>query len=619
MLKFKKSLVWLLVLCLALVCVPFAAMASEGSDASALAEYVVLPDGMDESAFGTHTVTDGVNFYATLQEATQAIADAGTDGAVLYCKPDSDVGSLQHAPVVKTLTVYGNGAYVSGGAERDFDIGNTDPSGGKDITSDVTLTVKYLDGCGAWGTKATDHTVNLVFENCSNMGKVFITGTTGVLNIKMNDCAFEGVIKEAVYSNANGTIELTKVDFSNLNKAINLNHKVAGEQKIVLTDCSFTNCGNDVSADQIPVRVLSSVEGGSTALTVSGCAFSGTPEGGADILLDYGVGTATADVSGTAAHVAVEFEENVATKKEIASDQSVSTSNIVYVANINGVDYKTFAEALAAASAMTGDVTIEIYDKVTLAQNLSGSFDSIKFVGKDTDAEIYLDVQGYIMATGKTVAFEDLKLSKSVGGYVTDAGFMNLAFGVYSVDKVTYTDCTFVNGACASSGEVIFDGCTFYRSHDRYGLWVYGAADVTVSDSVFPDIRGIKLFAEGNLKVTDLTVKNTDFSAVDGKPAIVLTSGKSVTLEGNTYNSAMGVFELDLDGVPNGTPVTSDLAPTCINDNGACGVLVDGKIYTTVAQAAEVAASGSTVTLLHNSAETVVKAFRGSSYFCLHR
>ncbi len=274
------------------------------------------------------------------------------------------------------------------------------------------------------------------------------------------------------------------------------------------------------------------------------------------------------------------------------------------VAQIGGVKYATLSEALEAAKVMTGDVTIEIFDKATLNSAISGSFDSITFVGKDTDAEIYLDVQGYITATGKNVAFEDLKLSKSEGGYVTNAGFMNLAFGVYDVVSVNYTNCTFLNGACASSGEVTFTGCTFYRSHDRYGLWVYGAEETTVDGCTFADIRGIKFFSEGKLQIGDLIVKNTNFSAADNKPAIVLTSGKSVTLENNTYSSK-GVFELDLDGVPNGTAVTSDVPPTCVNDNGACGVLVDGKIYTTVAQAAEVAVSGSNVTLLFNSAETV--------------
>ncbi len=282
----------------------------------------------------------------------------------------------------------------------------------------------------------------------------------------------------------------------------------------------------------------------------------------------------------------------------------VFAEEVTASAKIGDESYATLSDALSAASRVSDEVVVEIYDKVTLNESLSGNYTSIKFVGKDTDAEIYLDVQGYITAPGKTVAFEDLKLSKSEGGFVTNAGFMNLAFGVYDVNSVSYKNCVFLNGACASSGEVTFTGCTFYRSHDRYGLWAYGDVDCTVDGCTFADFRGIKMYAEGLEKTVELTVKNTDFSAVNNKPAIVLTCGESVTLENNTYSNT-GVFELDLDGAPNGTSVESDVAPTCVNDKGACGVLVDGKIYTTVEQAAEVATSGSTVTLLHNSAETV--------------
>ncbi|MBE7034042.1 MAG: hypothetical protein E7406_07435, partial [Ruminococcaceae bacterium] len=48
------------------------------------------------------------------------------------------------------------------------------------------------------------------------------------------------------------------------------------------------------------------------------------------------------------------------------------------VAKIDDVGYDTLDEALAAASEMSGDVTVEIYDKVTLSQSLSGSYSSIK-------------------------------------------------------------------------------------------------------------------------------------------------------------------------------------------------------------------------------------------------
>ena len=277
-------------------------------------------------------------------------------------------------------------------------------------------------------------------------------------------------------------------------------------------------------------------------------------------------------------------------------------------AKIGETEYSTFGDALTAAGEMSGDVTVEVYGKVTLNTAFSGNYSSINFVGaEDTDAEIYLDVQGYITATGKKVSFTDLTLSKSEGGSITNAGFMNVAFGVYDVVEVVYTNCVFANGAYASSGNVTYTGCTFKKSWDKYGLWAYGDVNVTVDGCVFDDYRGIKMYAEGKAKTTELTVKKTDFSAlaVDGsKPAIVLTCGASVVLEKNTY-SRTGTFELDLDGDPNGTAVTSDVAPVCVNDNGACGVLVDGKIYTTVAQAAAVATEGSNVTLLYSTTDTV--------------
>ncbi len=276
-------------------------------------------------------------------------------------------------------------------------------------------------------------------------------------------------------------------------------------------------------------------------------------------------------------------------------------------AKIGETDYSTLGDALTAAREMSGDVTVEVYDRVTLNTAFSGRYSSINFVGKDTDAEIYLDVQGYITATGKKVSFTDLTLSKSEGGSITNAGFMNVAFGVYDVVEVAYTNCVFANGAYASSGNVTYTNCTFKKSWDKYGLWAYGDVDVTVDACVFDNYRGIKMYAEGKAKTTELTVKNTNFSALGGgssKPAIVLTYGASVVLEKNTY-SRTGTFELDLDGDPNGTAVTSDVAPVCVNDNGACGVLVDGKIYTTVAQAAEVATEGSNVTLLYSTTDTV--------------
>ena len=282
------------------------------------------------------------------------------------------------------------------------------------------------------------------------------------------------------------------------------------------------------------------------------------------------------------------------------------------VASVNGTKYATLDEAIKAANALTGEVTIEILGKAEYTDaspNLgSSTCTAIHFVGKTADAEFSLlrnGSNGYVSGTNAVaVTYKDLILSKPEGGHATDAGFRNIGFCTFYVGSVSYTNCTFANGAVASGSKTTYTGCTFKATHDRYGMFAYGNADVTVEDCVFDALRGIKLWAEGHEKTTALTVKNSDFSKLTQKPAVVLTSGESVTLEGNTYSDT-GVFELDLDGVPNGTPVTSTDPIICVNDNGACGVLVDGKIYTTVAQAAAVATEGSTVTLLHESAETV--------------
>ena len=304
--------------------------------------------------------------------------------------------------------------------------------------------------------------------------------------------------------------------------------------------------------------------------------------------------------------VDTEVKAGTGTTDLVVSGTVTVNENLGSVAKVGDTGYTDFSAALEAAKSTSGAVTVEIYAKVTLNENLSGNYDSIKFVGKDADAEIYLDVQGYITATGKTVTFEDLKLSKSQGGFITNAGFMNVAFGVYDVPSVSYNNCVFSNGAYASSGKTTFTKCTFYRSHDKYALWAYGNVECAVDGCTFADYRGIKMYAEGAAKTVDLTVKNTSFSSVSDKPAIVLTYGESVTLEGNTYSDT-GVFELDRDGAPNGTTVTADITDVaCMNDNyDDCGVLVDGKIYTTVADAAAVASAGSTVTLMYDATETI--------------
>ena len=520
-------------------------------------------DKVASDAFGANTVFDGTTYYETLQKAVEAVC--GTAGATLYCKPGADVGSLQHAPVTATLTIYGNGAYVSGGSERDFDIGNTDPSGGKDITADMTLTVKDLEGCGAWGAKATAHTVNLVFEDCQNMGKVFITGWTGTLNITIKDSAFEGVIKEALYSNADGAITLNNVDFSNLTKAVNLNHKATGTQTVTIDGCDFVNCGANVAADEIPVRVLSSVKGGKSTLTVSGTTFSGTPTNGADILLDYGLGETTASVTTTTANVTVEKEKNVVgiTTKVTSSTEAINFTNVLPAAKIGDVEYATLDDAVAAVADNT-ETKIALIKDVTLSSKLN--IPANKAVVLDLNGKVLTcGSDGYCIANeaGSTVTIKDSVGTGVVNGVVYNGnGTMIIDGGTYNaIGSYAILNCA---ATMTINGGVI-------NGKDSYPIYSYNEGHkLTINNvTVNGECGCINAYYAGEVIINDGTF---NFTGREGYTyhIVYVSTGTTMTINGGTFKK---VGDVDVNGEGGGG--------VCVNGTGkliVTGGTFDGAI-----------------------------------------
>ena len=292
------------------------------------------------------------------------------------------------------------------------------------------------------------------------------------------------------------------------------------------------------------------------------------------------------------------------------------------VASINGTTYETFAEALNVANALTGDVTVEVSGSVEFVNGmeLKGNYSSIKFVGTTDTATITINQSAggdYLEAHGKTVAFEDLTLAKANPAWSGNSGHMGNYFSIQG-GTATYTNCTFANGACTSGGTATYNSCTF-KNASEYGIWVYDDALVTVNGGTIDSKKGIKVYSEDELSVTStLTVENATFTEnVTAKPAVAIGYAESVTLIGNTYNNTTPVLELDsgsdadCEGIAfvakdaEGTDISATITAVDRNGNAACGVLVNGNIYTTVAEAAKDAKKGDTVTLLHASTETV--------------
>ena len=301
----------------------------------------------------------------------------------------------------------------------------------------------------------------------------------------------------------------------------------------------------------------------------------------------------------------------------------ISGEAIQCVARINNTSYASFGEALTVAKATTGDVTVQIYDAVEFVNGMElkgGNYTSITFIGKSEDAKMTINQSAggdYIEAHGKTVAFENIALAKANPKWSGNSGHMGNYFSIQG-GTATYTNCTFLNGACTSGGTATYNNCTF-KNESQFGLWVYDDALVTVNNSVVDSYKGIKVYSEGETSVTStLKVENTTFTSKLAKPAVAIGYAVSVELIGNTYNNTTDVIELDsgddadCEGITfvaqdaNGNDIASTLtAVDCSKDDARCGVLMDGKIYTSVATAADESEIGNTITLLYDTEETI--------------
>ncbi len=251
-------------------------------------------------------VSDGTNYYPTLAAALKGVL--GTD-ASLWCKAGADLGQLTHGDVSADLTIYGNKAKVTSG-EHDMAIDTYQL-----LKEDITVNVYSLDGIAAWGQRNTDYTANLNFYNCDDMNRVYLSGSKGVNNINLNNCSFNGTSPCSVYSNANGTVNVTGCTFTNVMAPVNINQKGDGDKVVNVTDCEFIDCATtDIVGNAIvyaaPVRVKS--ETTAVALNVDACTFTystGKEAANGDILIGDGrVGDVSEPVALTVTNTAAEVQ-----------------------------------------------------------------------------------------------------------------------------------------------------------------------------------------------------------------------------------------------------------------------------------------------------------------------
>lgn len=336
---------------------PMTAFAGEKSSGQ-----ITLPSGVTEESFGENTVYYNGEYFATLPNALEAVYKSSPSAtAKVYCKPGADVGKMTHGHVADDIDIYGNGAYVSGG-EYDIEIdtykynretGRQDNANGKFLDKDITVKIVDLDGIAAWGQRNTKYTINLIFENCKNMNRVYFTNGAnqeGKINVSLNNCSFEADkgshANTSVYSNASGNIEINNTLFKDILVGININHKAKGVQNIKIENCIFEDCallektqGTNVKTYAAPVRIVAQ-DGATSNLTANNVEFKYSPgkanSGNGDILLGDGrvdaaekQGKVTLAMANTEADVMVQEAKYYGDNLGNATDTSKATTTDV--------------------------------------------------------------------------------------------------------------------------------------------------------------------------------------------------------------------------------------------------------------------------------------------------
>ena len=253
---------------------------------------------------------------------------------------------------------------------------------------------------------------------------------------------------------------------------------------------------------------------------------------------------------------------------------------------VGGTSYNSFSEAVDVAKPdESGVITYEISGKVDVTDTgwvqvaKAGLTDlsKVAFVGITDDAEICITGDLAILADQKydiDVSFTNLKLSKPNPTYGGDYGHSTNYFTCWlrntgaAENTVTYTNCTFPNGVCNNQyGKTVFNNCKFTNNTAGLSnLWNYGG-ETKVEECTFTGTRGIKMYNEGTLQnPPSIEIKNTNFTGMTEKAAIVVSKAANVTL--NTVGATdctMGLLQKDIEGSTDEQKVTIEANGTGIS------------------------------------------------------
>lgn len=537
-------------------------------------------------------------YAATLTAALTAAYKADAGAITIVCRPGADVGTMTHGHVADDLTIYGNDAFISDG-ECDLEVDTykfsratgAQATDGAYLEKDITITAYELDNLGVWGERHTAHTVTVNLTDCdgkalegkTNVQRVYISGTTGVNNITLTDCAFL-TKATAVYSNADGAIKAVNCSFTGGQVPFNINHKANGTQTVAVENCKFTNCGDVGGWKQFaaPLRLVNSGTGTQSA-EVTGCAFAGTVGANGDILLGDGrTGQASNDVElkvvNTAANIQAQKPgyyggETVDAAKKATVTSPASGTLETSVAKLLPIDPRTLgyatsgkAEALPATPDMNGEVV-----NVTAAQaqyvldgaygpidgktiNFTESINDTLILGRASKYDGSGTVYRHGSHDGEALSYADFIAYKNQSGWTESCFYERM------VENVTFTanEGVTVKNFEADGGAHIYAGTAPVYDYVRdTGSWV----------------------TEGSCYFKRAILKNITFKGLTFKAKTDINTSESTTVyDGFTFKDC--TFDL-------GTTADGNQAIRYYNENNNGNVknlVVEGCTFKTCSQ-----------------------------------
>ena len=234
------------------------------------------------------------------------IAAAMLQTSEIYFAPNAEITTGSHLLVVPNtgLTVYGNGATISGNSERDFRLHVTNAK-----NEEINLTIYDLNNVKIWGGDAEGCTFNVTLKNCTTVGSGITDGSHSLFMTRSGDKVdntahyvlencYAKDIQVGVHFTYGGTLVAKSCTFDNVGIPFNIAKKGTGTATldISISNCTFNKCGipeNTAAWNySAPIRIVDNVgPHKSTHLKVDKCTFNETQsldpskEGKCDILL----------------------------------------------------------------------------------------------------------------------------------------------------------------------------------------------------------------------------------------------------------------------------------------------------------------------------------------------